>query len=91
MDEATKLYQICKTVIQMLVDRGYLVTTNEQEIGKEEFKTKYQALPTYVITVIIGVLLFCYCYLLLWVVVLTLLLFTTHTTIHITHITHISD
>lgn len=46
MDEVTKLYQIYKTVIQMLVDRGYLVTQQEQELSKEEFRAKYQAAPT---------------------------------------------
>lgn len=39
--EVQKMYQIHKTVIQMLVDRNYLVTQSEQDITREEFKAKY--------------------------------------------------
>jgi len=46
MDEVSKLFQIYKTVIQMLVDRGYLVTQQEQELTREDFKNKYQEAPT---------------------------------------------
>lgn len=41
MDEVQKLYQIHKTVIQMLRDRNYLVTQQEQEITREEFRAKF--------------------------------------------------
>jgi hypothetical protein len=49
MDEVTKLYQIYRTVIQMLVDRGYLVTQQEQDMTKEDFRLKYQESPSYVL------------------------------------------
>eukprot|EP00026_Physarum_polycephalum_P017143 Phypoly_transcript_18260.p1 GENE.Phypoly_transcript_18260~~Phypoly_transcript_18260.p1 ORF type:complete len:227 (+),score=33.03 Phypoly_transcript_18260:64-744(+) len=39
--EVVKMFQIHKTVIQMLVDRNYLVTQSEQDITREEFKAKY--------------------------------------------------
>lgn len=41
MDEAQKLFQIYKTVIQMLLDRNYLVTQQEQDITREEFRAKF--------------------------------------------------
>jgi hypothetical protein len=41
MDEVQKLYQIHKTVIQMLLDRNYLVTQQEQELTREEFRAKF--------------------------------------------------
>eukprot|EP01111_Echinosteliopsis_oligospora_P000498 TRINITY_DN1054_c0_g1_i1.p1 TRINITY_DN1054_c0_g1~~TRINITY_DN1054_c0_g1_i1.p1 ORF type:complete len:203 (-),score=53.33 TRINITY_DN1054_c0_g1_i1:34-642(-) len=46
MDEVTKLFNIHKTVVQMLVDRNYLLTQQEQEMTKEEFKAKYQELAS---------------------------------------------
>jgi len=46
MDEVQKLFQIHKTVIKMLLDRNYLVTQQEQELTKEEFRAKYQESPS---------------------------------------------
>lgn len=40
--EVQKIFQIHKTVMQMLVDRNYLVTQPELDITKEEFRAKYQ-------------------------------------------------
>ncbi|GAM29299.1 hypothetical protein SAMD00019534_124750, partial [Acytostelium subglobosum LB1] len=38
MDEITRLYQIKRTLLQMLADRGYMITSSELEEGKDEFK-----------------------------------------------------
>jgi DNA-directed RNA polymerase I, II, and III subunit RPABC1 len=48
MDEVTKLFQISKTVVQMLVDRGYLVTQQEQEMTKDEVTKLFQISKTVV-------------------------------------------
>lgn len=40
-DERNRLYRIRKTVMQMLRDRGYLVTDHEINMSKNEFRNKY--------------------------------------------------
>jgi len=44
MDEVTKLFYVRKTLIQMLIDRGYLVSAAQKDETLEEFKQKYQDL-----------------------------------------------
>eukprot|EP01132_Coremiostelium_polycephalum_P004121 gene4121-5157_t len=43
MEDLNRLYQIRKTVIQMLGDRGYLVGQADSDLTKEGFKAKYNA------------------------------------------------
>ncbi len=44
--EVQKLFQIYKTVTQMLYDRNYLITQQEMDLTKDEFKSKFEAAPT---------------------------------------------
>jgi len=46
MDDLTKLYQVKRTVTQMLHDRGYIVSQAELDQTKEEFKAKYSEAPS---------------------------------------------
>ena len=41
MDEATLLYRVRKTVLQMLRDRGYIISSNQLSQSKEDFKAGY--------------------------------------------------
>eukprot|EP01114_Cavostelium_apophysatum_P003109 TRINITY_DN1284_c0_g1_i1.p1 TRINITY_DN1284_c0_g1~~TRINITY_DN1284_c0_g1_i1.p1 ORF type:complete len:209 (-),score=45.20 TRINITY_DN1284_c0_g1_i1:14-640(-) len=41
-DTATRLFHVRRTLIQMMVDRGYLVTQNLKEETIEDFKSKWQ-------------------------------------------------
>ncbi|EGG13802.1 RapGAP/RanGAP domain-containing protein [Cavenderia fasciculata] len=43
MDEGTRLYHIRKTILQMLSDRGYMITNSELELTKEDFKKDFTA------------------------------------------------
>lgn len=45
-DDGSKLFRIRKTVARMLHDRGYVVGTEDLEMTKDEFKTKYGDTPT---------------------------------------------
>ena len=45
MDEASRLFQIRRTVLQMLVDRGYIVGQSEIDMDKEAFKETYGETP----------------------------------------------
>lgn len=47
MDLATRLFQIRKTVLQMLSDRGYLVAQAQLEETKEDFKAHFTDSPRY--------------------------------------------
>ena len=40
-EEVKRLYRIYKTVMQMLKDRGYMVTDFEINISKSQFVSKY--------------------------------------------------
>lgn len=40
-EEITRLYRIRMTVMQMLLDRGYVVTKQEEEMTKRAFISKY--------------------------------------------------
>jgi hypothetical protein len=42
MDQGSRLYYIRKTIIQMLVDRGYLVTADLRDETEEDFKIKHK-------------------------------------------------
>ena len=37
MDDASKMYHVRKTIIEMLADRGYMVTEAEQNLTLEAF------------------------------------------------------
>lgn len=41
MDEITRIYYVRRTIIQMVVDRGYLVSSQLKSETLEEFKTRY--------------------------------------------------
>lgn len=45
MDEATKLFYIRKTLIHMLLDRGYLVTATQKDETLDDFKAKFSDTP----------------------------------------------
>jgi len=41
LDQPTRLFQIYKTITQMLKDRGYMISASAEDISKEEFLGKY--------------------------------------------------
>lgn len=41
VDEVTRLYRIRKTLMEMLNDRGYMVTDSDINMTKDEFIAKY--------------------------------------------------
>jgi len=45
MDQFTRLYQVRKTVCEMLKDRGYLVPDELANINKEDFRDRYGDVP----------------------------------------------
>jgi len=40
-DEASRIYQVRRTILQMMVDRGYIVQQTELSLDKESFIAKY--------------------------------------------------
>eukprot|EP01104_Vermistella_antarctica_P001154 TRINITY_DN11214_c0_g1_i1.p1 TRINITY_DN11214_c0_g1~~TRINITY_DN11214_c0_g1_i1.p1 ORF type:complete len:207 (-),score=52.66 TRINITY_DN11214_c0_g1_i1:76-696(-) len=40
--EASRLFDIRKTIVEMLIDRGYLLSQSEQDLTKEDFLRKFQ-------------------------------------------------
>jgi DNA-directed RNA polymerase I, II, and III subunit RPABC1 len=45
LDECTKLWRVRRTVLQMLIDRGYLVPRSEVDLSFVQFKEKYGEFP----------------------------------------------
>ncbi|EFA76527.1 RNA polymerase II core subunit [Heterostelium album PN500] len=43
MDEVTRLYQIQKTILQMLHDRGYMITPVQLDQSKDEFRRNFKS------------------------------------------------
>jgi len=45
LDQPTRLYQVYKTIIQMLKDRGYITPTSSEDLSKEDFFAKFNINP----------------------------------------------
>lgn len=45
MDNLTKLYRIRRTCLQMLADRGYLVSQEDLNLSKDDFRNRFGENP----------------------------------------------
>lgn len=45
LDEAGHLYQVRKTIVEMLLDRGYLVSDEDKSMDKDTFRSRYGSSP----------------------------------------------
>ncbi len=43
MDLVTRLFKVRRTCLQMLKDRGYIISADELNFVEDEFRTKYSS------------------------------------------------